>query len=261
MRSKYTFGTDDAGAARLETIAQYFNPQAEQFIQKHRNAQPVETALDLGCGPGFTTAMLARVTNASSTIGLEKSSDFVAYATKRFPQCTFVQHDITQLPFPQSGNVIYCRFLLSHLPNPVALINRWIDELTPGGLLFIDETERIDTEVDVFREYISVNNGMIAAQGAALFVGTHLGAGEYAGRVIYNACDALPPVPNHQVASWFLPNTQTVWQKNDYVQSTLTPDDRRRISERIAHIQSTGDPREQSVWHMRRIVLQRHLSE
>ena len=55
---EYTFGTNSAAALRLEEIGKYFNPRAADFIRQFASGVP-DIAVDLGCGPGFTTNMLA----------------------------------------------------------------------------------------------------------------------------------------------------------------------------------------------------------
>lgn len=44
---RYTFGTSETAAHRLEEIAKFFNPLARQFIQGSLE-QPVKVAIDLG---------------------------------------------------------------------------------------------------------------------------------------------------------------------------------------------------------------------
>lgn len=255
---KYSFGTDDAGASRLESIGSFFNPLATAFIQRYLDHQPRDVAVDLGCGPGFTTDMLARATCCAEVYGLDNAPHFLQLASARFPNYTFIQHDLTQLPFPVQADVIYVRFVLSHLSDAVQTINRWITALKPGGLLFIDETETVETDVDVFRRYFATNVGMIAAQGAKLWIGTELAEGSYDAEVVASTCDTLP-VANFLAATWFLPNTQTVWQTDPYVQAHLSPQERQAISAEIAHIKASGDTRIQSNWKMRRLVLRQKI--
>jgi SAM-dependent methyltransferase len=254
--TRYTFGTDDAGASRLESIASVFNPLAAQLMRTYLDDQPRQTAVDLGCGPGFTTDMLARASGCPEVYGLDNAAHFIQRAAARFPAYTFLQHDLTQVPFPVRADVMYVRFVLSHLSDPVEMVNRWTSMLKPGGYLFVDETETVESEVEVFRLYLTTNAGMIAAQGANLWVGATLAAGSYEAEVVASTCDLIP-VANFQAATWFLPNIQTVWQTDPYVQAQLTPEALRAEAAEVARIKESGDPRLQNVWKMRRLVLRR----
>src|SRR3712207_3402679 len=53
-RTRYTFGDSDLAAARLAVVADAFAESSQRFIL---NSSPTssEVAVDLGCGPGFTT--------------------------------------------------------------------------------------------------------------------------------------------------------------------------------------------------------------
>jgi len=254
--SRYTFGTDDPGFHRLESIASVFNPLAAQFIRQHLDNQPRQSAADLGCGPGFTTDMLAQAVGCPSVYGLDNAPYFLQVAAAHFPAYTFIQHDLTQLPLPVQADVIYVRFVLSHLPNVVQMVNGWLTALHPGGMLFVDETESVESESEVFQRYFDTNAGMIAAQGANLWIGPTLAAGQYHAEVVASVCDRIP-VENNRAAAWFLPNVATVWQTDPYVQAHLSAAEYERISTEIAGIKESGDSRLQNIWHMRRLGLRR----
>jgi trans-aconitate 2-methyltransferase len=134
---RYTYGTSQKAAERLEEIAGFFNPLAVQFIRNHLE-KPAQSGIDLGCGPGFTTNMLAEALNCSNICGLDISGNFLSRAQSRFKQLQFIKHDITKTPFPVSGEIIYGRLLLSHLSNIVVLVNQWATQLPKSGTLFIE---------------------------------------------------------------------------------------------------------------------------
>ena len=69
---RYTFGDSLSAAERLRRIAAFFDPLAADFIRKHHDAA-VFRAADLGCGPGYSTAMLAEATGAPEVVGFDQS--------------------------------------------------------------------------------------------------------------------------------------------------------------------------------------------
>jgi trans-aconitate 2-methyltransferase len=80
----YTYGTNSAAASRLEEIAKYFNPRAANFLRQHIPGVP-GIGIDLGCGPGFTTNMLAEATGCPRIYGFDNSPTFhflMAYKNK-----------------------------------------------------------------------------------------------------------------------------------------------------------------------------------
>jgi trans-aconitate methyltransferase len=168
----YTFGDSTTAGDRLALLAHVFGPSSEALL---RRAAPPATALavDLGCGPGVTTALLARASGASRTVGLDSSEAFVAQARRHHDgKLEFAVHDATRTPFPTPRvDLLFARFLLAHLPNPTAVVDAWCSQLTAGGRFVTDETEHIDTAVDTFTFYEAMARSMVAHYGANLQVG------------------------------------------------------------------------------------------
>jgi trans-aconitate 2-methyltransferase len=107
-------------------------------------------ALDLGCAPGSATRLLAEVTGAGRTVGIDTSSSFLEVASAT--PAPFVRQDATTVPLPGAPvDLIYCRLLLAHVPDPVAAVRAWATQLTPGGRLLVDEMEWIDTSIRCWR--------------------------------------------------------------------------------------------------------------
>ena len=252
---RYTFGDTPTACERLERIADFFNPLARDFVESHLDRE-VGCAVDLGCGPGFTTEMLAEATGAMLTCGLDQSDDFIEIAKKRCPAFRFYKHDVTQAGFPVPGDAMYCRFLLSHLRDTDRVVRTWLEELSPGGQLFIDELESVETSHPIFREYLDVNQGLVRSQGAELYVGPTLNRTLRDLPVTANRLTEIP-VPNHRAAAWFHPNTATVWETEPYVAGRLSLPERARIRDHLAAMMETPPGPSDITWKMRRMVLKR----
>jgi trans-aconitate 2-methyltransferase len=250
---KYTFGDGLEAAKRLKTMADFFNPLAETLVKKYLPARP-KTAVDLGCGPGFTTGMLFRASGAAETFGLDNSEAFLALARDRFPRCRFRSHDVTKTPFPVKADVIYGRFLLSHLPEPVRVIRAWLAQLNPGGVLIFEETEAVETEVPCFKTYLDANAALVGSTGARLFVGEELAAGDYGTKPLLNDCAVLP-VPDSLAAQWFLPNTKTIWCASEVIRARLRPEEIEAITNELDRLAISGSLDSRITWRIRRIVL------
>lgn len=252
---KYTFGTSKKAADRLGEIARVFNPLAVEFLTKRINKE-IDTALDLGCGPGFTTDMIYRTLKCKKVYGFDNSKEMLEYAKKQFPHCEFISQNVKYFPFPFKSDFMYARSLLSHLKNAVDLVNKWVKELKKGGLLFIEELEDIHTDVDVFKKYICINRDLISSAGAVLYVGKILSNGNYKAEVLYNDKISLP-VNNSTAASWFHPNTITIWEKEKYILSKVSLKERKRISNELLQILQNKDENSNITWYMRRILLEK----
>lgn len=170
--ASYSFGDDDAAARRLALVARVFDEPSRQFLGEIVD-QPPSLALDLGCGPGHTTRLLAEVTGATRVIGLDSSAAFVDEASHGVgPGIEFLRHDVTDVPFPTGpADLIYGRLLLAHLPDAAGLVASWTTQLDAGGVLAIDEVEWIRTTNPVFRRYLVRVEQIIRSSGGELYAG------------------------------------------------------------------------------------------
>ena len=135
-------------------------------------------AYDLGCGPGYTTEMVAHVTRANRTIGLDSSASFVAAARARHEEARadgyleFTAHDVLALPFPAGpADLIYCRLLLAHLADPAGAVRCWASQLADDGLVVVDEIEWIETSHPLLRAHLRLAELLVAASGARMCAG------------------------------------------------------------------------------------------
>jgi len=171
----YAFGDSEPAARRLGLLADVFEPPSRAFLSRFA-AGPVDLAVDLGCGPGHSTRLVASVLGARRTLGLDQSASFVALAEVGAPPgVCFAVHDVTVVPFPAGpAGLAYGRFLLTHLPDPPATLAAWATQLAPGGLLLVDEVERIRTAQPALRDYLDTAAALLASRGHRLEVGAAL---------------------------------------------------------------------------------------
>ena len=84
----------------------------------------------------------------------------------------FVEHDVTIVPFPVAdADVVFARYLLAHLPDPEALVARWVGQIRVGGRLLVEEIVSIDTDHPVLGRYVELVIALSAANGTDLLVG------------------------------------------------------------------------------------------
>jgi SAM-dependent methyltransferase len=105
--------------------------------------KPGQRLLDLGCGPGKTTAILHRMVQpGGSIVGLDASPERIAHAQKRYggkAGIEFVVHDLTK-PLSRFGtfDAVWVRFVLEYFCRQSQDIVRNIaDSLHPGGFLYL----------------------------------------------------------------------------------------------------------------------------
>jgi trans-aconitate 2-methyltransferase len=93
--------------------------------------------VDLGCGPGNNTALIAARWPQALVIGVDSSPDMIAAAREREQpgRLEFVLADLAQWQPDQPADVVLLNAVLQWIPGHVALLPRLAAMLAPGGVL------------------------------------------------------------------------------------------------------------------------------
>jgi len=211
--STYTFGDNPTAAHRLALLAQVYEPAARDLLRRWAPRQ-VGEAVDLGCGPGHSTRLVHAVTGARRTTGVDRSPQFLRQArATAVPRVRYRRHDVTAAPPPFGpADLVYARFLLTHLPDPAAALRLWAGTLAPGGRLLVQETARLRSAEPALSRYYELVAQVQAAYGQALDIGARLaGLAADAGdgvRVVHAGTRRLRP-PVHLMARLHVLNLRT----------------------------------------------------
>ena len=178
MTSKehYTFGDTDVAAERLRLLARVFEPSSSRLLAGL--GKPTgELAVDLGCGPGATTRLVAEHVMTERVVGLEQSARLLSQATNEqgSSRVSFLQCDVSAPPFPlPAASVLYSRFLLTHLREPAQVIRAWARAALPNALLVLEETAFMTGEHPAFPRYYALVERMQAHYGQRMYIGREL---------------------------------------------------------------------------------------
>lgn len=119
----------------------------------------VQTAVDLGCGPGNSTEVLARCFPAALVSGVDSSPDMIAAARKRLPGVSFELGDVAQFVGLRAStatlataataataafDVILANAVLQWVPDHARLIPALMDRLAPGGALAVQVPDNFE---------------------------------------------------------------------------------------------------------------------
>lgn len=175
-KSHYSFGDNRLAALRLEHLAAAFAPSSRRFLEGAKPGR-VELALDLGSGIGATTALVRDVTNAPRVAGYERSQNFLAIARRQYPELMFRDIDVLSPAYPdREADLIYCRFLLTHIHRPGDVLNTCVQHLRSGGRLLLEETAAWFSPVPAISRYYRLVEQLQARHGQVTLIGKRLEA-------------------------------------------------------------------------------------
>jgi SAM-dependent methyltransferase len=175
MKDRYTFGDSDAAADRLTLLARAYEPSSGRFLAGVRAT--AGRAVDLGAGPGYTTALLHETLGMRETWGLDASERLVARAQASFGALTFAVHDVTAAPYPIGQvNAFYARYLFTHIAAPSTVLEAAANAAAPGAVFAIEDNCALTSPDPLFTDYYARVRAMHAHYGQDMFVGERLTA-------------------------------------------------------------------------------------
>src|SRR6185437_1233738 len=107
-------------------------------------ATDVRMAVDLGCGPGNSTEVLAAHAPGAAISGLDSSRDMIAAARKRLPQLQFDTGDVATWDAAGPYDLILANAVLQWVPDHERLLPSLVTRLAPGGSLAVQMPDNLD---------------------------------------------------------------------------------------------------------------------
>jgi trans-aconitate 2-methyltransferase len=100
--------------------------------------------VDLGCGPGNSTEVLAARFPGAEVSGLDSSAEMIEAARKRLPAIRFEVTDLLHWADPGPFGVILSNAVLQWLQDHDALLPRLVSRLVDGGSLAVQMPDNLD---------------------------------------------------------------------------------------------------------------------
>ena len=106
-----------------------------ELLQRIDAAAP-RTVVDLGCGPGNLTRLLAARWPGAKISGRDRSPEMIARATRDVPGIDFAVADLRAfVDSDEQVDVLVSNAMLQWVPGHLALLPRLFDHVAPGGWL------------------------------------------------------------------------------------------------------------------------------
>jgi ubiquinone/menaquinone biosynthesis C-methylase UbiE len=144
--TSYAIRGGEEGTRRLDLLARVAGPTTEAFLDA-AGIGPGMSCLDVGCGAGHVTRVLAaRVGPTGRVVGLELDEVKLERARAEarsagLSNLEFRKADVTRWSEPDAYDVVYGRFIVSHLADRSGFVARVCRMLRPSGTLLLEDID------------------------------------------------------------------------------------------------------------------------
>lgn len=182
LQKEYVMGHDDRERRRLALQASILNPFTEQLLRRAGISTGMHV-LDLGCGIGEVSLMLARLVGRHGTVtAIDIDQTALAIAAERareqaLANLKFVHSSIDQHEPGRAFDAVIGRHILIHSRDPLAILQMAYEYLSPTGVAAFQEYDFSvlhaayppcplrDRRMAVFRDFFStMTHGNIGTQ-------------------------------------------------------------------------------------------------
>jgi len=159
-------GTEDE--KRLQALNHICNPYTLSFLDRNQLDLTNKVVVDVGCGIGMMTVELAkRVGPQGKVIAVDISEEQLALAktyahTHQLTNIEFICQSADLLErIDVKADLVYTRFLLEHVQNPIHILKQMYGLLKSGGRLFCENGISYESmfcvpETDIYRDWLRV---------------------------------------------------------------------------------------------------------
>lgn len=163
------------GKKRLSVLARTLWPTTSRLLER-AGIGPGMTCLDLGSGGGDVTLELAHLVGPSGRVtGIDMDETKLALAREAAAEqglgnVDFVAANVGTWSEESRYDLVYCRFLLTHLSDPLAILGRIWRAVRPGGRAVVEDIEMsgsfchppsraFDRSLDLYRAVVTRRGG------------------------------------------------------------------------------------------------------
>ncbi len=171
------------GRERLRILARVMHDSTASLLSQLELADGL-ACLDVGCGGGDVTREIARrVAPCGKVVGTDIDAMKLEIAREetqeaQIENAEFRLSDIREGSGTPEFDVVYSRFLLTHMSDPVAAIKSFLRQLRPGGVLALEDIDFSGSftypESPAFRKFYDLYCAVIRRRGGDPNMGQRL---------------------------------------------------------------------------------------
>src|SRR5579864_4368147 len=142
---RYVIRGGERGYERLQLLARERWPATAALLDRAGLAPGMAT-VDLGCGGGNVTMEISRLISPALATGIDMDEVKLALAREAaaaagIDNVEFRAMNLHDWHEPASYDVVYARFVLQHLSQPVRMLRQMWDAVRPGGVIVVEDAD------------------------------------------------------------------------------------------------------------------------
>jgi SAM-dependent methyltransferase len=172
-----------AGRERLRVLARVTWPTTSVLLERVGVAAS-SRCLDMACGGGDVTMALARLAPDGFVVGADIDEPQLDIARREAAEAGLANVDYRVLDVMQPPgddeqfDLIYVRFLLTHLPDPSLALTHLCARLAPGGALVVEDIDYTGSfchpDNAAYRRYVQLYTDAVTRRGGDPNIGRRL---------------------------------------------------------------------------------------
>ena len=182
-RNEYVIRGGSPGRERLRLLGRVMRPTTVSLLER-AGLKPGMMCLDVGCGGGDVTREIARLIEPGGrVVGIDMDGTALALARTEAVALGLGNVEFRQVAVGEAGadgefDVVYARFLLTHLRDPEQAVAWMLARVRPGGLMILEDIDCrghfCHPSSAAFTRYLDVYTRLVHATGADPDIGPRL---------------------------------------------------------------------------------------
>jgi SAM-dependent methyltransferase len=180
--AQYVIRGGREGRARLRVLAGVMWPESRVVLEPLVGVGA--RCLDVGCGGGDVTRELARIARDGCAVGVDIDETKLVLARAEATEdglrnIEFRNENVLEpVATDERFDLIYARFVLSHLPDAAGALRNMTARLVPCGHLVVEDIDSSGQywypASDAFEQFVDLYDAIVLARGADPYIGPKL---------------------------------------------------------------------------------------
>ncbi|HMG14869.1 MAG TPA: class I SAM-dependent methyltransferase [Saprospiraceae bacterium] len=144
--NSYIINGGEEGKIRLKVLSDLLSQNTKSLLEIYGPITGLKV-LDIGCGGGDVSLMAAKmVSDTGSVVGVDFDKEIICLAEQdalknRVNNVSFQVLDVVDISFNNEFDIVFSRFLMSHLNQPLKALNKMLKSLKVGGKIITEDVQ------------------------------------------------------------------------------------------------------------------------